>query len=531
MARLLRRFRRKALQVAPEPSGRSGHLPKGQSHLSVPAGGEAAPMQARRRKFPAFWRTRPAPGAGAELGEAPTKPRCSWLRMRFCGQDPAQEGRRAGRLWGLLCGQQRPQEPSPHSQQGASPCPGSEDLSAPSDQEVEDPSTSTIGSARDSSSAWGSSSSDASGRCCIVPGTPTESAAEEWLEMTTEEAALKVIREQLQGRDKDEGQQLRFLRAIYPACLAAQDRGQDTLEPHCCKAAVVERIVELIEELPKDSPPSAILASCLAAVGNLSTMKPALEPELESRLLRAALGSVFSLGTETDATDIQAPHKVMPELLDAVLGNLLAESPDADRLHFILEHVNRWIVSRVPQERARAIKSSTALLRFAVTLPEFDISAEFPRLGQHVAQLALFVSYPDEDISQQAMEGTYRLYQLLLEQRGLSIHEVEDLWCHDWYSDSRLLGYKNTARVGEVFGKFFSAGQRKCFLKTAVPAIYAPLLGISQAGLLLTYAILGEAEQLLGYTLEDITAKLMGQLRSIRQLHQVPEVLQGLGLP
>ncbi|XP_039350156.1 uncharacterized protein LOC120374478 [Mauremys reevesii] len=222
--------------------------------------------------------------------------------------------------------------------------------------------------------------------------------------MTTEEAALKVIGEQLQGRDKDEGQQLRFLRAIYPACLAAQDRGQDTLEPRCCKAAVVERIVELIEELPKDSPPSEILASCLAAVGNLSTMKPALEPELESRLLQAALGSVFTLGTETDATDIQALHKVMPELLDAVLGNLL------------------------------------------------------------------------------------------------------------------------------VFGKFFSAGQRKCFLKTAVPAIYNPLLCISQAGLLLTYAILGEAEQLLGYTLEDTTAKVMGQLRSIRQLHQVPEVLQGLSL-
>ncbi|XP_039374023.1 maestro heat-like repeat-containing protein family member 7 isoform X2 [Mauremys reevesii] len=287
---------------------------------------------------------------------------------------------------------------------------------------------------------------------------------------------------------------------------------------------------ELIEELPKDSPPSEILASCLAAVGNLSTMKPALEPELESRLLQAALGSVFTLGTETDATDIQALHKVMPELLDAVLGNLLAESPDAGRLHVILEHVNRWIVSRVPQERARAIKSSTALLRFAVTLPEFDISAEFPRLGQHVAQLALFVSYPDQDISRQAREGTYRLYQLLLEQRGLSIHEVEDLWCHNWYQDSRLLGYKNTARVGEVFGKFFSAGQRKCFLKTAVPAIYNPLLCISQAGLLLTYAILGEAEQLLGYTLEDTTAKVMGQLRSIRQLHQVPEVLQGLSL-
>ncbi|XP_073166352.1 maestro heat-like repeat-containing protein family member 7 [Lepidochelys kempii] len=159
-----------------------------------------------------------------------------------------------------------------------------------------------------------------------------------------------------------------------------------------------------------------------------------------------------------------------------MLGNLLAESPDTDRLHFILEDINLWVVSRVSQERARAIRSSTALLRYTVTLPEFDISAEFPRMGHHVAQLALFVSDPDKDISRQAREGTYRLYQLLLRQRGLTIHDAEDLWCYDWHQDSRLLGYKNTARVGEVFGKFFSIGQKRSFLQTAVLAIHDPVL-------------------------------------------------------
>ncbi|XP_044838051.1 maestro heat-like repeat-containing protein family member 1 [Mauremys mutica] len=430
--------------------------------------------------------------------------------MWFRRQDPAQEGRWAGKLWGLLFGQQRPQEPSPHSQQGASPCPATEDLPAPSGQEVEDPCPSTNSSARDSSSAWDSGSSDANGRCCFVPGTPRDSEEEEWVDMSTDEAALKVIREQLQCREKDEGKQFMFLQAIYPTCLAGQDRGQDTLELRCCKVVVMERIVELIEELPKDSPPSAILANSLVAVGNLSTMKPALEPDLETHLLRAALRSVFTLGTEKDTINIQALHKVMPELLDAMLGNLLAESPDADRLHYILEHVNLWIVSRVSQERARAIRSSTALLRYAVTLPEFDISAEFPRMGHHVAQLALFVSDPDKDISRQAREGTYRLYQLLLQQRGLTIHKAEDLWCHDWHQDSRLLGYKNTARLGEVSGKFFSEGQRKYFLLTAMLAIHDPLLRVSQAGLLLTYSILGEAQQLMGDKLEDVTAKALG---------------------
>ncbi|EMP33913.1 hypothetical protein UY3_08924 [Chelonia mydas] len=154
--------------------------------------------------------------------------------------------------------------------------------------------------------------------------------------------------------------------------------------------------------------------------------------------------------------------------------------------------------SRVCQERARAIRSSTALLRSTITLPEFDSSAEFPRMGHHVAQLAVFISEPAKDISRQVREGVDGLDQLLLHQRRLTIHEAEDLWCWDWYRDSRLLGYRNTARVGEVFRKFFSEEQRRFFLRTALLAIHNPLLRVCQAGLLLTYFLLGEAQQLVG---------------------------------
>ncbi|XP_043399082.1 maestro heat-like repeat-containing protein family member 1 [Chelonia mydas] len=175
---------------------------------------------------------------------------------------------------------------------------------------------------------------------------------------------------------------------------------------------------EFIEELPDNSPPGTVLANSLIAVGNLSTMTPALEPELETHLLQAALHVIFTLGTEKDTTQVQDLHRVLPDLLDAMLGNLLAESPDTGRLHYFLEHINYWIVPRVSQERARAIRSSTALLRFIITLPEFDNSAEFPRMGHHVAQLALFIGDPAKDISRQAREGVYRLDQLLLHQRS-----------------------------------------------------------------------------------------------------------------
>ncbi|XP_043399871.1 uncharacterized protein LOC122465235 isoform X2 [Chelonia mydas] len=98
-----------------------------------------------------------------------------------------------------------------------------------------------------------------------------------------------------------------------------------------------------------------------------STMTAALEPELETHLLRAALHAVFTLGMEKDTTQVQDLHRVLPNLMDAMLGNLLVESPDSDRLHDILEN-----------------------------------AAEFPRMGHHVAELALFISDPAKDMSRQA---------------------------------------------------------------------------------------------------------------------------------
>ncbi|CAM2105957.1 unnamed protein product [Caretta caretta] len=193
-------------------------------------------------------------------------------------------------------------------------------------------------------------------------------------------------------------------------------------------------------------------------------MNPALEPELETHLLRAALHAIVTLGTEKDTTQVQDLHRILPDLLDAMLGNLLAESPDTARLHYILE-----------------------------MSPIRESSGEFPRMGHHVAQLALSISEPAKDISRQVRERVYWLYQLLLHQRGLTIHEAGDLWCWDWHR-----GNRNTARVGEVFGKFFLEGRRRSFLRTAVLAIHNPLLHVCQAGLLLTYSLLGEAQQLMG---------------------------------
>ncbi|XP_039386737.1 uncharacterized protein LOC120401134 [Mauremys reevesii] len=169
------------------------------------------------------------------------------------------------------------------------------------------------------------------------------------------------------------------------------------------------------------------------------------------------------------------------------------------------EHVHRSLLANNPQERARAVQTSAALLQFAISLPGFDTSSAFSKAGEFVLQLGLWISHPASDISQHARAGIYWLYWLLPEegaqhQRG-----------------PRLV----------AFGELFTEEQKRSFLQEGLLAIHHPLLRVSQAGLVLTYSILGEAGQLLEDE-EDITAYIKIQLFNIRVLGQVPDALQGL---
>ncbi|XP_077668159.1 uncharacterized protein LOC144262302 [Eretmochelys imbricata] len=118
------------------------------------------------------------------------------------------------------------------------------------------------------------------------------------------------MREQFQGREKvqDEAQQLMFLHAIHPACLAAQQREQDTLEPHCCRAAVVEIIV------PVDCPVSS---PCLVSRQSNSSghypFQPALSLENEEGEPKLATLNIRHPSLHHLEQDGQAPEDVEEE--------------------------------------------------------------------------------------------------------------------------------------------------------------------------------------------------------------------------
>ncbi|XP_039357209.1 protein SON-like isoform X2 [Mauremys reevesii] len=223
----------------------------------------------------------------------------------------------------------------------------------------------------------------------------------------------------------------------------------------------------------------------------------------------------------------EALHNRYSRSLDTILRGRLTETPTMEKLQHLLEHIHLSLQSKNTQERARAVQTSAALLQFATSLPGFDTSSAFSKAGEFVLQLGLYISHPASDISRQARGGIYWLQRLLLQKRGLNTREAPDLWCWDGHQDPERLGYRNLARVGEVFGEIFTEDQKSSFLQAGLLAIHHPLLRVSQAGLVLTYSIVGEASQLLEDE-EDITANIMVHLFNIRILGQVPEALQGL---
>ncbi|XP_074812700.1 uncharacterized protein LOC141989665 [Natator depressus] len=214
------------------------------------------------------------------------------------------------------------------------------------EQELGDSGTNTSCSAysRGSSSpSMGSDSPEVEGSLCAETLSAQLEEEEEEEDVSPEQATIRVIQQHLQGRAEwveDRAKQLRFLHAVPSLCYLAQRQRWDTLEPQFSKAALMESIAELIENLPMESEPTSIVSSSMAAVCSLSKLKPPLALELESHLLRAVLHGVFTMGTGQGTTHFRALHKTYLQSLDTMLGGLLTETPTMDKLQHLLEHVH-----------------------------------------------------------------------------------------------------------------------------------------------------------------------------------------------
>nr|XP_028572164.1 maestro heat-like repeat-containing protein family member 7 [Podarcis muralis] len=101
-----------------------------------------------------------------------------------------------------------------------------------------------------------------------------------------------------------------------------------------------------------------------------------------------------------------------------MLTSLLSEAPSLEALQDILVHTNGWIDSTEIFGRKRAVKSTSFLMKYVSEHFDFDISQDFPLLGQLVALLSLHLADNVEEIGLQSAEALYHLHCIMKAKMG-----------------------------------------------------------------------------------------------------------------
>nr|XP_028570967.1 uncharacterized protein LOC114589091 isoform X4 [Podarcis muralis] len=97
-----------------------------------------------------------------------------------------------------------------------------------------------------------------------------------------------------------------------------------------------------------------------------------------------------------------------------MITSLLSEAPSLEMLQEILVHTNGWIDSTKISERQRAVKSTNVLMKYVSEHLDFDVSQDFPLLGQLVALLSLHLADNVKEIGLQSAEALYHLHYIMI---------------------------------------------------------------------------------------------------------------------
>ncbi|XP_019346210.1 uncharacterized protein LOC109283930 [Alligator mississippiensis] len=166
------------------------------------------------------------------------------------------------------------------------------------------------------------------------------------------------------------------------------------------KVSMVEKIVDMMENISVEADRRNILAYSIDAIRSLRELKLSLEPGLELRLMRAAIKKSFlAIGHESHCNQVM--QRLYVEYLQGLLCRFLFSAPSLGKLYSIWEHFTFWMETPDAQSRALGMKIVTGVLAFAVQLlPQFEGSPELPEVGDMAACLGLSINDPVESISQ-----------------------------------------------------------------------------------------------------------------------------------
>ncbi|XP_033020610.1 maestro heat-like repeat family member 5 [Lacerta agilis] len=322
---------------------------------------------------------------------------------------------------------------------------------------------------------------------------------------------------QFQNTRKDEALKKSLMKtAILTTKALVQTHVVNVIFPH--KAELTICIIEVIEEEPLGSFSISVLHHAIITVSCMTALKPPMDSPLRSELVQKSIKKVFSLpslkltklkaGSSMHTTQSQDFYQQTVTACLNMMTSLLSEAPSLETLEDILEHTNGWIDSPRVYERERAVKSTSFLMKYVSEHLDFDISHDFPFLGQLVALLSLHIADIVKEIGLQSAEALYHLHYIMIAKMGKKVEmrhknrkgNVVKWFREDFFIPGPSIFYNDISKVAKAFGEHLTPSQINDVVLKAIDNLTVEDRAISQAAAVLLSSFLEEC----GMDMEDL---------------------------
>uniref|UniRef100_UPI0010A08723 maestro heat-like repeat-containing protein family member 1 n=1 Tax=Podarcis muralis TaxID=64176 RepID=UPI0010A08723 len=255
---------------------------------------------------------------------------------------------------------------------------------------------------------------------------------------------------------------------------------------------------EVIREQPMASITN--LHEAMENIIRLTALRPYMDPLTRSQLVQKITQKVFQLpslqvmkikaGSSVKATPSQDCYQETVYIWLNMLTSLLSEAPSLKTLQEILVHIKGWIDSTKISERQRAVKTTNALLKYVSEHLDFDVSQDFPLLGQLVALLSLHLTDNVKEIGLQSAEALYHLHYILIAKMGKELEKRGNKnkkgkmvrWVReDFFIPGPSLFHYNIAKVAKAFGEHLTPSQINEVVLKAIDNLTVEDRAVSQA--------------------------------------------------